>query len=197
VDLAEVSTPAAPSANTLRAYALDVGGATKLAVEDSAGSVAVLGPGELIAIIEDQKAQNTGGQSITSGADRTRDLNTLSYNRNSLASLASNQFTLPAGTWEISWQCPVALSGVDNSVGQSLLYNVTDASEVARGTPISISDGSASNGGGDLVSQGADVVTIAGSKAFEIRARTSVDATGGTPANFGTEVYTRVVVRRA
>jgi hypothetical protein len=195
VDLAEVSTPAAPSTNTLRTYALDVGGATKLAVEDSAGSVAVLGPGELIAIIEDNKAQNTVAQTLSSGSDQIRELNTLVYNRNSLVSLSSNQFTLPAGTWEIEWEAPYNPSNGGDC--QSLLYNVTDASEVKRGASTGFDDGNAENGYTVILSCGSTVVTIAASKAFEIRHRVSATATGGRAANFGTEVYTRVVVRRA
>jgi hypothetical protein len=41
------------------------------------------------------------------------------------------------------------------------------------------------------------VVTIAGSKAFEIRHRPENTVGGGYVGNLGTEVYTRVTVRRA
>jgi hypothetical protein len=44
VDLAEVSTPAAPSANVARLFAVDFGGTTLIAYEDSAGVVRLLTP---------------------------------------------------------------------------------------------------------------------------------------------------------
>jgi hypothetical protein len=154
-------------------------------------------PGALIAIIEDNKAQNTAAQSLTGGADNVRELNTLVYNRDTLVSLASNRFTLPAGTWEVEWHAPAGrtMPGVNSFQHQSFLYNQTDASEVARGTAaFDTNDG---NETAVIPSIGRTVVTIAASKAFEIRHRTSQDVLGGVTGNFGTEVYTRVAVRRA
>lgn len=150
-------------------------------------------PGALIAIIEDQKAQNTAGGTFTSGADQTRVLNTLVYNRNSLASLASNQFTLPAGTWEIEWVAPAIR--VDGH--QSFLYSVTGTAEVKRGSS------QFSQSGADYSqapSVGSARVSVSSSTTYEIRHRcatTNADDGFGIAANFGTEVYTRVVVRRA
>jgi hypothetical protein len=77
-----------------------------------------------------------------------------------------------------------------------LLYNVTDTTEVARGLSCLV-DQSVNNENGFQFSSGNAVVTIAGAKAFEIRSRVGITSTTGNPANFGTEVYTRVVVRRA
>jgi hypothetical protein len=151
--------------------------------------------GAIIAIIEDQKAQNTAAQTLTSGSDQTRELTTLSYNRDSIASLSSNRFTLPAGTWEIAWSAPYFISGGDRTA-QSFLYNQTDATEVARGQSVWFG-ASGTGDDGNVYSSGSAVVTIAGSKAFEIRHRVSSTNTGGEPSNFGTEVYTRVIVRRA
>lgn len=157
-----------------------------------------LSPGAIVAIIEDQKSQNTNGQSLTSGGDRIRELTTLAYNRNTIASLSSNQFTLPAGTWEILWQAPAATTGAGGVIHQTILYNVTDAVNVARGSNGSVETGD----GGSVVSGaglsfGSSVVTIAGSKAFEIRHRVTDNCSGGYAANQGTEIYTRVIVRRA
>lgn len=50
-------------------------------------------------LITDEKAQNTDGGTFTSGAWRTRDLNSEKSDTNNLASVASNQVTLAAGTW--------------------------------------------------------------------------------------------------
>jgi len=76
------------------------------------------------------------------------------------------------------------------------LYNQTDSAVVARGMS-SYLDTSVNNENGQQLSSGSAVVTIAGSKAFEIRSRVGIQSTTGDPANFGTEVYTRVTVRRA
>jgi hypothetical protein len=49
-------------------------------------------------IVEEQLASGTNGGAGTAGAYATRPLNTLVRNHGTLASLASNQVTLPAGT---------------------------------------------------------------------------------------------------
>lgn len=144
-----------------------------------------------IAIVEDQKAQNTGGGTFTNGADRTRVLNTEAYDPDGIVTLSSDQFTLAAGKYHIEWSAPAFK--VDQH--QTFLYNVTDAAVVQRGS----SEHTASGDGIQNRSVGGAIVTITGSKAFEIRHRcTSTQAsTGlGNAANFGTEVYTRVVIRR-
>lgn len=155
-----------------------------------------LSPGALVAIIEDNKTQGTSPNGLTANTDNVRTLNTLVYNRGSLVSLSSNRFTLPAGTWEIAWDCPIGFNNVARA-HQSMLYNQTDGSVVKRGT------GGAYNGGdgGDyatMISQGCAVVTITESKDFEIRHR--VNGSGGSQGddvNMGTEVFTRVIIRRA
>lgn len=143
-------------------------------------------------IIHDQKASGTDGGDFNSGADRTRTLNTLVRNIGTLASLSSNQFTLPAGTYYIEWEAP-ALTVQEH---QSFLYNVTAATTVQRGT-----SEFSGPGGAYAVSRsiGTAVVTIAGSTAFEIRHRCS--STKGTDGlgrggGFGTEIYTRVKIWR-
>ena len=72
-------------------------------------------------VVADVKAANTPGGTFTSGAWRTRDLNTLLVNPQGLASVAANQFTLAPGDWTIFVSAPA------NSVGrnQLRLLNVT------------------------------------------------------------------------
>jgi hypothetical protein len=203
VDVKEISTPADPAANTASLYVKDDGsGNTRLFFRDSAGVETPLG-NELVAVIEDQKTQNTAAQTLSSASDQTRDLNTLAYNRNSPVSLSSNRFTLPAGTWRIAWWSPVhSPDSTQLGAHQSLLYNFTDSSEVARGMSGATLSNNSSGSGQQAamsvsVSQGSAVVTIAASKAFEVRHRVQASGSGGHPANFGTEVYTRVEVWRA
>lgn len=131
------------------------------------------GGGGFDVIIEDQKSSGSQGGTFTSGSMQTRTLNTKVYDPGSICTLASNKFTLPAGTWYIEW---IAIA---NQVGyhQSELYNVTDAVSVKTGT------NGYSNGGADYCtnqSQGATVVTIASPKDFSIRHQsTGTRATDG------------------
>lgn len=143
-----------------------------------------------MAIICDQKTQNTAGGTFTSGADRTRDLNTEVSDPDGIVSISSNQFTLQAGTWLIKWYAPAYFVARH----QSFLYNATDATEVARG---SSAFSTASGAGDPTLSVGSAIVTIASAKAFEIRHRcetTSATSGFGLAANFGAEIYTRVEI---
>ena len=59
-----------------------------------------------IMIVTDEKGASDSGGTFTSGAYRTRDLNTIRINNIMGASLASNQITLPAGTYKCWAQAP-------------------------------------------------------------------------------------------
>lgn len=144
-------------------------------------------------IIQDQKSSGTDGGTFQSGANRTRTLTTLVRNAGSLASLSSNRFTLPAGTYYIEWSAPAYFVGTH----QSLLYNVTDAAEVARGTSGFTTAGDNPDRPNNIESSGEAVVTIAASKAFEIQHRcgSTRNTDGfGNACSFGTEIYTRVKI---
>jgi hypothetical protein len=144
-------------------------------------------------IVEDQKAQNTAGGTATSGAWRTRDLNTLVRNNGTLASLATNQITLPAGTYFIRWSAP----GLYIGVHQTRLRNITDSTTDGVGS-------SEFNQAGGVVavqtsSFGSTVITIAGTKVFELQHQvaTSFATEGfGRASNFTTEVYARVEITK-
>ena len=58
------------------------------------------------ALLRDEKAANTGGGTFTSGAWRTRDLNTESFDPGGIVSLSANRFTLAAGSYFIYARCP-------------------------------------------------------------------------------------------
>jgi hypothetical protein len=144
-------------------------------------------------ILEDQKAQNTAGGTATSGSWVTRTLNTAVRNHGSLAALASNEFTLPAGTYYISWSAPAFFC---NAV-QSRLQNVTDTSTVGIGTSEFSFNGLAN--GWPVRSFGSAVVTLAASKALAVQMQVGTTrATDGygREANFGTEVFTRVEITK-
>jgi len=137
------------------------------------------------AIIADQKAQNTAGGTFTLGAWRTRDLNTEIADPDGIVSIASNQFTLGAGSYLIRWACPT----YQVYSNQSRVYNITDSSVEG------ISQSTYAIYG--HFPWGATRVTIAGSKAFEIQHRCSntraTNGFGGV-ANLGTEQYTIVEI---
>ena len=142
-------------------------------------------------IIEDQKAQNTAGGTATSGSWQTRTLNTLVRNHGTLASLATNQFTLPAGTFYIAWSAPACqCDGY-----QTRLQNITDTSTAGVGS----SELSGSSDTMGTRSCGSAVVTLAGAKAFEVQMQvltTKASNGHGNPANFTTEIYARVEISK-
>lgn len=135
-------------------------------------------------ILEDQKTSGTDGGTFTSGADRTRVLNTEVRDVLNICSLASNQFTLPAGTYYVEWSAP---AGACNQ-HQSMLYDVTGAATLKRGQ---------SQFANNSQSDGCHVVTISGANIFEIRHRcnaTSFTNGFGVAGNFGTEIYASVKI---
>lgn len=171
--------------------AVDADIATKKYVDDNAGG------GEIIAIIEDQKAQNTNGGTFEAGADRTRVLNTMVFGTGGQVSLASNWFTItPVGTQKflIKWSAPVCGSGTTITQHKTLLYRTApSAAEVKRG------ESGYTTVIANIYSNGAAVVTISEATTYEIRHRcavTQADTGLGRASNFGIEVYTRVEIYR-
>jgi hypothetical protein len=141
-------------------------------------------------VIEQQQVSGTGGGSSVAGTNNIRVLNTVVRNNIAGASLAVNQFTLPAGTYMIDWVCPVSASNRH----QSMLFNVTDAIIEKRGTSGNSTAGA--NYSQDF-STGIHFVTLAASKVFEIRHYTETNSgafTLGHACSQGTETYTRVKV---
>jgi len=79
--------------------------------------------------IRDEKAAATAGGGFTSGAWQTRTLNTIKTNEISGASLASNQITLPSGTYHVIAK---ALAHKVN-FNKLKLRNITDSSDIMFG----------------------------------------------------------------
>jgi hypothetical protein len=80
-------------------------------------------------IVQETQADGTNGGTFTQDAWRTRALNTTQANTISGASLASNQVTLPAGTYRINGHA--AAYGV--SYHQARLYNITASATLLIG----------------------------------------------------------------
>lgn len=80
--------------------------------------------------VQDQKSAGTNGGTATSGSWETRNLNTEQADTAAIASVASNQITLPAGTYV----CDITVPGYKVGVHRAALYNTTSAAYLLYGT---------------------------------------------------------------
>ena len=80
--------------------------------------------------VQDQKPVGTHGGTFSSGAWRTRDLNTVLVNKIVGASLVNNQITLPAGTYFAS----AYASAYYCNIHKAMLYNVTESVQILAGS---------------------------------------------------------------
>ena len=141
-------------------------------------------------IVADEKAAGVDGGTITSSTWNTRDLNTVRRNIISGASLSSNQITLPAGTYYIRASIP----GLQCNSFTTRLRNTTDSTDSLTGSP---GRSASSNGVGDwsIIS---GIVTIAGTKVFEVQMNCSSTRNtfgGGIAADLGiVETYTIIEI---
>jgi hypothetical protein len=148
---------------------------------------ALAGTSESYVYIRDEKAANTAGGNFSSGAWRTRDLNTEVNDPGSVATLASNQITLTAGTYRFRASAPayqvdrhkVRLANVSDTV---YYYGTSDTSNSADATMTR----SAVSGR----------FTIATSKTFELQHQcqtTCLTSGFGVASNLGViEVYAEI-----
>lgn len=141
--------------------------------------------------VRDEKSTGTDGGGFTSGSWQTRDLQTTSLNDITGASLATNQITLPAGTYFIIASAPAF--SVDNH--KIRLRNVTDGSTTIVGSS-SWNDSTANEASTRSVLAGQ--FTISAEKDFEIQhIANTTQATNGYGVAAGgseVEVYTDVTI---
>lgn len=143
--------------------------------------------------LKDIKSSGTNSGTFTSGAWRTRTLNTLTKIpvSASYVSLASNQITVQAGTYLVQAKAPA--NDVDSH--QCRLRNITDNTTTIVGS----SEQTASNGV-DTSSCIIGLFTIASTKVFELqhRCQTKEVTDGfGHPAGFGeNETYAMITFTR-
>ena len=128
------------------------------------------GSGEVFEIV-DEKADGASGGTFTSGAWRTRDLNVVRTNEITGASLSSNQFTLPAGTYSIFALAPAFR--VHHH--KAKLRNITDGTDVIIGS-LAFSGSTASYAQTDSIVTGS--FTISATKTFELQHRGNTTASG-------------------
>jgi hypothetical protein len=147
------------------------------------------------AVFQDVKAISTAGGTFTSGAWRTRDLQTSQYNNISGASLASNQITLPAGTYYVYATTPAY--AIYRHYAR--LENITDSTTTLAGT-IAFAAPSFDNNTSII----SGVFTIAGAKVFEVQHRSSDTKNGdgfGTSEDnqlggVQTNIYTTITIEK-
>jgi len=141
--------------------------------------------------VRDEKANDTAGGTFSSGAWRTRELNTIKTNEITSASLSSNQITLPSGTYYIKASIPA----FNVSRHQAVLYNTTDSSFDLIGTSEFVSGGS-----GSSKSFINGRFTISAQKTFELQHQCETTDAGngfGVKSTFGQVcVYAEVQIWR-
>lgn len=141
--------------------------------------------------LQDQKSAGTDGGGSTGGSWQTRTLNTKVTDVASICTLSGNQFTLPAGMYQI--QAYMDFRNVGQAVGR--IQNITDSTTAIRG--MNAASGAASVGQQSSLH---GFVTITGTKTFELQYYcTNTTATTGLGAASGsstTEVYANVVIRK-
>lgn len=152
-------------------------------VDDALNALA--GPEDYILIV-DRKATNVDGGTFTSGAMRTRDLNTELSDAGGHASVSANQITLAAGTYRFNIIAPAR--SVLESIGR--LQNITDATTIETST-------SQRNSSPNSFIHIKGRFTIAAAKVLEVQHQCDSTQAGdgfGTSADLGglSETYTVV-----
>lgn len=142
-------------------------------------------------IIEDQQASGTAAQAPTSGVDTQVRLNTLMQNYGGLATLATNQFTLPAGTYFMNFS-----GQVNNSTAcRYFLHNVTAAALAINGT--SGNNGAAGVYGISSRLPGSGIVTVSVATIFELRVRqNNANGLGIAMTDGRSEIYARIEITK-
>lgn len=180
-DMASDSATAVPSQQSVKAY-----------VDNKAGNFLV---------VREQHTSGTTGGALTESNWTTYAINTTQYNNISGASVASNQITLPAGTYKVS-----------GYGGASTTFNTTTKSNNFKPRLRNITDGSTALVGGGGRPSGysgtlsdemqmpiGGVITLASPKTFELQcyANSGGNANTGRPIASGeVEVYAELVIEK-
>lgn len=141
-------------------------------------------------LLQHQLASGTDGGSAAAGVN-TRPLNTTAANTIAGASLTANQFTLPAGTFELDG---IAAAYASN-VNKAYFYNVTSSL-----TYMGINQRAASTGGSGSLSRAQAFVVLAAPAVFELRheyqSSAPTNGLGVAQGSGSIEVYAIVSVKQ-
>lgn len=142
--------------------------------------------------VRQEETSGTQGGASTSSTWHTRILNTEVVNEIAGASLATDQITLPAGTYRIRASAPA----IDCDSSKAGLYNVTDAGFELIGNNVF----SASTDTSGVMALVVGQFTIAGEKDFELRhwiqTGAGTNGLGPTSTDAEIEVYADVWIER-
>lgn len=150
-----------------------------------------LGTSGAIAILTDQKAQNTDGGTFTTGAWRTRDINTELADDSGIVTIAANQMTLIAGIYDVF--AITTANGVNHWT--SRLQNITAGTTAIIGSSQFTNSSPSINTYSVIIGQ----ITLLVSSVLEIQAQceTTQATTGfGDASNFQAETYTQIYFRK-
>jgi hypothetical protein len=140
-------------------------------------------PAPNIVVLKDVKASGTNGQTLTRDAWNTRHINTEETDTGNICTLNNNQFTLPAGTYQILADIT---SGTNNSTRQSIfrLRDVTSSADVFYGINYALNVAATNSA---MVSLNG-VFTITASTTFEILEYVKSSNTNTIPSGYAASV---------
>lgn len=145
-----------------------------------------------LAVVVDAKSDGTDAGTFTSGAWRTRVLNSIVCDNGSIVSVASNQITLGTGTYRVRASAP----GQQCGSHQIRWNDITNTNVIAYGT----SESSPAGTGYQTRSELCVEFTVSGDTAFELQHRCTVSKSGsglGLAAGLGVgEVYAKVEIQK-
>lgn len=148
-------------------------------------------------LVQDQKASGTNGGDTVAGT-QTRTLNTVVNNTISGASLATNQITLPAGTYRVR----AITTSFASNLAKAFLYNITSTVNQLIG----MSCNGSSNSNSDATQISPEVCgrfTLSSQAVFELRMYTNQGTASvplvagrglGSPCSQGIEVYSSIEI---
>lgn len=181
-------TAGALGASSFEFYTFDLAGVTQRDSETITVTVMQLSPHiPAYLLYQEQQASGVGAGTFSNGAWRTRLLNTEVSDDDGHGSIAANQITLDAGTYELSgW-------AMAHNVGQNKLrwQNITDSTTAIEGG----SHYASSTNDGEVAALIEGRFTIAGTKTFELQHQCQVTHASdgfGTQGGFGTEIYSSI-----
>lgn len=140
--------------------------------------------------ISNIQTSGTGGGSSTSGSWQTMPLNNKDSDTSSIATLTSNQITLPAGIYHVDALSPFFCS-TNACAAQLRLFNNTNSTILILGTD-SVNQ-NAVNSVGNSFLKGQFTLSASSVLILQYQVSTSQSTTGlGDPVSFGTEVYATI-----
>lgn len=143
--------------------------------------------------VSDQKASGTaGGSSLAADITQVRTLNTTDINTIAGASLAANEITLPAGTYDALLRAP----GYQTNGHKAFLYNTTDSTYTLIGSGSLATAATAISTDSIVMGQ----FTITSAKNFKLRHYTaavrSTDGLGVAITSGQVEVYSEAIFKK-